>query len=269
MPERDEGANAFNLRSQQVDLAALHLGKAMITFANSYIVFKVQGHDRERAQRMTLASSAIFSGAGMPDEIVTSVEELMGGQSFNQEHLIATPTYSYRMVLSREECSIFREYMPPRSSGSDTFGRNSDLFSEIRWEINARPARLLNSAVQVAEAVSAGLAINGFARAEIGSSGRICSLQFPIRYFAVTSGEDSKFHAEAGPVIVPRGMLGQAALESSDGMYLAQFAFNTWDEAELAVWAPVTCGYPSSRWFCEIRKLSADLYFLAGSDDDC
>jgi hypothetical protein len=168
------------------------------------------------------------------------------------------------MVLSRNEYAIYREYMPPRLGG-DSFGPSRDLFSDYWWSIDARPARLLTSASEVVRAVSDGWLINGFARAVLPKTGRTCTLQFPIRYFSVTSGAKPKFHAEAGPVLVPRVMLGEESPETADGMCFAQFCFNRWDEAELAIWSADPSEYVPSRWFSRICKLKAELYFLASS----
>jgi hypothetical protein len=254
-------ADSSHQSERGLDLAALVSGKEMISFAGSYLMFIVSGHETTQSQRMTLASAALFSGGGREDQFVTLCEDLMGGRAHDPKQLIAVPTYGYRMVLSENEHAIYREYMPPRL-GSDNFGLNDDLFSSYWWTIDARPARLLTSPGDVARAVNDGLLINGFARKKL-DSGRTCALQFPIRYFSVAVGEEPKFHAEAGPVLVPRLMLGMDEGEAAQDMCIAQFAFNRWDEAELAVWGAEPSEAPSSRWFSRISKLSAELYLLA------
>jgi hypothetical protein len=221
----------------------------------------VRGHQQTQSQRMTLASAVMFSGGGPEGQFVTLCEDLMGGRAYDPKQLIAVPTYGYRMVLSKSEHAIYREYMPPRTGG-DSFGANEDLFSNYWWSVDSRPAHLLTSAGDVANAVNDGLLINGFARIAL-SSGRMCALQFPIRYFSVTVGEEPKFHAEAGPVLVPRLMLGMDGAEAAEDMCIAQFAFNRWDEAELAIWGAEPSETAVSRWFSRISKLSAELYFLA------
>ena len=193
---------------------------------------------------MTLASAVLFSGGGREDQLVTLCEDLMGGRAHDPKQLIAVPTYGYRMVLSENEHAIYREYTPPRQGGN-SFGLNGDLFSNHWWTIDASPARLLTNADDIAQAVNEGLLINGFARITL-SSGRTCGLQFPIRYFSVIAGEEPRFHAEAGPVLVPRLMLGMDGGEAAQDMCIAQFAFNRWDEAELAIWGaePSSCVIP-------------------------
>ncbi len=123
---------------RDVDLAALLDGKEMISFASSYLMFVVKGHQQSQSQRMTLASAVMFSGGGSEGQFVTLCEDLMGGRAYDPKQLIAVPTYGYRMVLSKNEHAIYREYMPPRTGG-DSFGVNDELFSNYWWTSRFSP----------------------------------------------------------------------------------------------------------------------------------
>lgn len=249
-----------------MDARAFSRGEAMISFGGSFIMFWVRGHSKAQAQRMTMSSAALFSGASGAENMLVLCEDLMGGQAYNPHQLIAVPTYGYRMVLSEAEHAIYREYMPPRNSGGDSFGSNADLFSEHRLSLQTFAARRLTREEDVERAVVGGAIVNGFAQAVCPGSNRTISLQFPIRYFSVRSGPQAEYHAEAGPVLIPRAALGDGSSETAESMHIAQIGYNRWNEAEIAVWGAEPSAGASSRWFSKIYKLKAELSFLVRAD---
>jgi hypothetical protein len=250
-----------------LDIASFVRGEVMVRFGGTFINFMVQGHSEKQNQRMTVASAVGFSGGAAKDELIVNTEELLGGRAYSPDWLIATPTYTYRMVLSQRSHAIYREYMPARRLNTDSFGHNRGLFSDQWVDLDQCPGRILSSEIEVEAAVNGGALVNGLVRSSLRRSGRSCTLQFPIRYFSVRSGDRAQFHAEAGPILVPRALLEDIGVETAESMHIAQIGFNRWDEAEIAIWQRQSVDGASSRWFSQISKLPAELAFIVEAEE--
>lgn len=233
----------------------------IVAFSESYVFFGIRSEDAGQIQRMTVGSIVTFEGGGEEPETIALCDDLLGGRIYEPEQLIQTPTYGYRMIYARGRYAMYREYSPPRGDDPDSFGATQELFTDSWLSLRLRASSRLVTESEVRRAVASGARVNALVSATVSPSGRRCHLQFPIRYFSVRGRPSAEFHAEAGPILLPRSMCGEGESESVESMCIAQIAFNRWDEAELAIWSSET-GTGGARSFRDIRTIKAEFSFL-------
>lgn len=243
------------------DVTALSNGGRWIDFGASFIRYIVTGGSTTQHQRMSIAAIGTLTVDGMPADAFVLGGELLGGRLYASDHLVVTPTYTYKMVLSRTGHALYREYLPPKDR-PDTLGENDQLFVDCRWALEAHDAERLTNAADVVRATLADRPISGFACFDLPGSKRKFSLQFPVGFFSVRDEQPPKFQAEAGPVLVPDRGFDTAV----GGLNIAHIFFNRFDEADVVLWRSTGPGESGSRFFSGVRKIKADLSFLVRAD---
>lgn len=235
-----------------------------IDFQNSSITWLTK--NEESYGRFVLESlcSIRDEPTGVTDSYGLGVE-VLAGHVYGTEGLVMNPAYLFQFAASKDKHRIFRTYLQHRP-GSDSAGRNADLFKEVDLKVVKEAAILLHDFEAIEQHFDKHSPLS--ARATFIRDGATnIEIEFPVKHINLQRAR-RLFQVETGPVLFPTEIPPAWNAGNSMPEFNPAFIhFNKLDEIEVTLKVPVRAGLRSTRFYSETRKLQAQVSLLASNQN--